>query len=70
MTLKSHACIGGRHPLAVISDGDGLAPCADDLNLYLLSSSVDRVLDELLDEIGRCRYDLTGCYLIRNGLGE
>ena len=70
MTLKSHTRIGGRHPLAIICDGDGLAPCADDLNLYLLGSSVDRVLDELLDEIGRCRYDLTSCYLIRNGLGE
>ena len=70
MTLKSHACIGGRHPLAVISDGDGLAPCADDLNLYLLGSSVDRVFDEFLDEIGRCRYDLSSCYLISYGLGE
>ena len=70
MTLKSHTRISGGHPLAVISDGDRLAPCADDLNLYLLGSSVDRVLDEFLDKIGWCRYDLTGGYLIRNGLGE
>ena len=70
MTLESHACIRRGHPLAVVGHGYRLPSSAYDLDLDLRSTSINRILHELLHQIGWGRYDLSSWYLIGNGLGE
>ena len=70
MSLEGHTCIRGRHPLSVISDGDGLSSSSDNFDLYLGSSCVDGVFYQLLDQIGWSRHHLACSDLIGKGLGE
>ena len=70
MTLEGHTCICGGHSLPVICDGNGLSSSSDDFDLYLGRSRINGVLDQLFDQIGRSRYDLTSRDLVGKGLRE
>ena len=70
MTLKCHAGIGHRHPFAIVYHLDaGLARIGDD-HIDGRGTSVDGVLDKLLDDGRGALDDFAGRYLVGNRIRQ
>ena len=70
MTLKSHACIRGRHTFAIVGNLNQRPAGIPHLDIYLRSTGIGGIFHQFLNHRAGALNDLACSYLIGYGVGE
>lgn len=70
MTLKGQACVGLGHTMTIVDDLNGGSPGINDNDVDVSGTSIDSVLNQLLDNRSWALNDLASGYLVGDGVRE